>query len=154
MVARMTANYGEVPVARAITAVSTILEVLAAPGGVTWSIIITNDAGLSCMVAVGEDWQGLAPPQGQPLRWWPAAHGDDWISRVYPGCCSVSGGDCHPITTSHWDFDGVGSYRVRWYGTEHRIPETEAKPSRDGVAYVCEAPTHAITCFIVPKAGT
>ena len=145
-------NFKEVSVSLGIAGLS-VLEILAAPDGRTWTAIVTDSHGCSRVIAVGVDWQQIAPLQGQPLRW-PAAHGDDWISRAYPECCSVSSGDCFPITTSHWDFDGVGSYRVRWYGIERWIPELEAKPSMDGVAYVCEAPSHAINCFIVPKAGT
>ena len=70
MVARMAANYGEVPVARAITG-GAVLEVLAAPNGATWTIIISYPTGLACVAAVGEGWQALAPLQGQPMRWWP-----------------------------------------------------------------------------------
>ena len=153
MLRELAADYGEKVVAsgRVNTAV---VELLVSPDGATWSFVVTYANGPTCIAASGKDWQQLAPPQGQPLRWIPAAHGDDWISHVYPGCCSVSGGDCFPITTSHWDFDGIGSYRLRWYGIERHIPEMEAKPSLDGVAYVCETPSHVITCFIVPKAGT
>ena len=145
MVARMTANYGEVPVARAITAVSTILEVLAAPGGVTWSIIITNDAGLSCMVAIGEGWQALAPPQGQPMRFLPVAHGTDWISTYFPGCCAER--DCDLVSSSlvsHRPEDD--SWDVMWGG--------RLKDSRDGRYWVCERPDHSIRCFFTPSAGT
>ena len=79
VVARLAANYGEVPVARAITG-GAVLEVLAAPNGATWTIIISYPTGLACVAAIGEGWQALAPPQGQPMRWRPVVHGADWIS--------------------------------------------------------------------------
>ena len=145
-------NFKEVSVSLGIAGLS-VLEILAAPDGRTWTAIVTDSHGCSRVIAVGVDWQQIAPLQGQPLRW-PAAHGEDWISRTYPQCCSVSGGNCFQLSRAHWDFDGRDSFIVRWWGTEHRIPERDAKSSKDGETYVCELPSHAIVCFIVPKAGT
>tara|TARA_Y100000031_G_C8177535_1_gene364822 strand:+ start:176 stop:370 length:195 start_codon:yes stop_codon:yes gene_type:complete len=37
-----------------------VLEVLASKGG-TWTILVTQPNGTSCVVATGEAWQGLTP---------------------------------------------------------------------------------------------
>lgn len=74
VLAQLRADYGEVPVALGVAASSAVIEVLAAPGGKTWTIIITHAPELACVLAVGTDWRQVAPlPQGQPMGYWPTA---------------------------------------------------------------------------------
>ena len=59
-------KYGEAPVALAVTHNGGLLEVIAQPGGQTWSIIITSPQGMSCLVAAGEGWRQVEPMPPEP----------------------------------------------------------------------------------------
>jgi hypothetical protein len=41
----------------ALTSAGTLLEVLTADDGATWTIIVSRPDGLSCVVAAGQNWQ-------------------------------------------------------------------------------------------------
>ena len=43
--------------ATAMTSAGTLLEVLTADDGSTWTIIVSRPDGLSCVVAAGQNWQ-------------------------------------------------------------------------------------------------
>lgn len=51
-------NYSEQIVALGITAGGSVLEVLTSPEG-TWTMLVTNPRGLTCMFASGESWEVL-----------------------------------------------------------------------------------------------
>jgi hypothetical protein len=57
----LAAKYGEAPVARGVTGIGGLLEVLASPSGGTWTILVTRPSGRSCVVAAGEGWRPLEP---------------------------------------------------------------------------------------------
>ena len=59
-------KYGEAPVALGVTHNGGLLEVIATPGGKTWSIIITSPQGISCLVAAGEGWMARRPAARGP----------------------------------------------------------------------------------------
>ncbi len=59
-------KYGEAPVALGVTHSGGLIEVIATPGGKTWSIIITSPQGRSCLVAAGEGWRRLEPASQEP----------------------------------------------------------------------------------------
>src|SRR5690606_7686012 len=69
VLAQLAAKFGEAPVSAGLANNGGLLEVLAAPDGVTWTILITMPNGMSCLVAAGEDWQTLAQPdeEGESL---------------------------------------------------------------------------------------
>jgi len=46
--------------ATALTSAGTLLEVLTASDGATWTIIVSRPDGLSCVVAAGQNWQDRA----------------------------------------------------------------------------------------------
>jgi len=46
--------------ATALTSAGTLLEVLTASDGATWTIIVSRPDGLSCVVAAGQNWQDKA----------------------------------------------------------------------------------------------
>lgn len=50
-------RFHETQSAMALTSAGTLLEVLTADGGATWTIIVSRPDGLSCVVAAGQDWQ-------------------------------------------------------------------------------------------------
>ena len=50
-------KYHEKQSATALTSAGTLLEVLTASDGSTWTIIVSRPDGLSCVVAAGQNWQ-------------------------------------------------------------------------------------------------
>ena len=49
----------------ALTSAGTLLEVLTADDGATWTIIVSRPDGLSCVVAAGQNWQDKSNQAGQ-----------------------------------------------------------------------------------------
>ena len=52
-------KYKEVPRAMAITGANTFLEIFVSPSG-TWTTLITDVTGKTCLVASGEGWEDIA----------------------------------------------------------------------------------------------
>lgn len=52
-------GYSEEPVAMGIDAQGRVLEVLAAPDGKTWTILVSSPGGLTCLIASGVAWERL-----------------------------------------------------------------------------------------------
>jgi len=50
-------KFHETQSATALTSAGTLLEVLTASDGSTWTIIVSRPDGLSCVVAAGQSWQ-------------------------------------------------------------------------------------------------
>ncbi len=50
-------KYHEVPVAAGVTTSGSIIEVLATDDGLTWTIIVSDPNGTSCLIAAGEGWR-------------------------------------------------------------------------------------------------
>ena len=50
-------KYGETPVAIGVTNKGGLVEVLTTGDGNTWTIIVSQPNGTSCMVAAGEGWR-------------------------------------------------------------------------------------------------
>lgn len=57
VVKALGSKFHEQQSATALTSAGTLLEVLTANDGATWTIIVSRPDGLSCVVAAGEDWQ-------------------------------------------------------------------------------------------------
>src|SRR3990167_2809935 len=76
------------------------------------------------------------------------AHGDDWISRIYPYCCGER--DCEPVGREAVTWEPPGEYAVLWKGAAFRVKEAEAKASYDGRSYICEV-AGQFKFLIVPK---
>ena len=55
---RLAKDYEEAPVAMGLAANGSVLEVLASNNG-SWTIIVTDPAGKSCVLASGEAWESL-----------------------------------------------------------------------------------------------
>ncbi len=55
----MAEKYGEAPVAIGVTNTGSIVEVLTTRDGTTWTIIVSNPNGTSCLIAAGESWRAL-----------------------------------------------------------------------------------------------
>ena len=57
-------NYGEKPVAFGIAANGSLVQLIAAQGGKTWTLVVHSPNGTSCLMAAGEVWK----QRPQPLR--------------------------------------------------------------------------------------
>ncbi len=60
---RLASKYQEVPVAMGISTAGGLVEVLTSEKTGTWTIIVTNPQGISCLVASGEGWRGMEAKQ-------------------------------------------------------------------------------------------
>ncbi len=54
---QLSSIYREAPVAVGIADNGSLLEVLAANDGATWSVLVTRSNGMSCVMLSGQDWQ-------------------------------------------------------------------------------------------------
>ena len=52
-------NYDEQPAAAGLAESGHVYEVLVSADGETWSLLITNPDGVTCMVAAGREWMAL-----------------------------------------------------------------------------------------------
>ncbi len=57
----LAARYGEWPIARGLTQAGTMIEVFAASGGETWTIVFTTPRGISRIGSAGVAWTPLVP---------------------------------------------------------------------------------------------
>jgi len=57
MVTRLQGKYAEAPVAIGLSNSGGVIEVLVSPDGGTWTIIVTDPQGVSCLMAAGEYWE-------------------------------------------------------------------------------------------------
>jgi hypothetical protein len=54
--------YSEAPVSMGLTTGGGIIEVFASEEG-SWTMVITQPSGVSCLIAVGQDWETLPKPE-------------------------------------------------------------------------------------------
>jgi hypothetical protein len=59
IIGHMAEEYREAPVAIGVTSTGSIVEVLTTGDGTTWTIIVSNPNGTSCLIAAGESWRAL-----------------------------------------------------------------------------------------------
>ena len=57
---QLLAQFAEVPVGLGLTNDGLLLELYASPDG-TWTALISNPAGVSCIVSFGVGWQSKGP---------------------------------------------------------------------------------------------
>lgn len=62
LLSQLSGRWSEAPVAMGLKDDGSVLEIVAAPDGSTWSVLITDPSGASCVVATGERWE-TAPPK-------------------------------------------------------------------------------------------
>ena len=55
-------SYAEVPVSMGVTIGGGVIGVYASPK-VTWTLVITQPNGVSCLIAAGQDWEELPKPE-------------------------------------------------------------------------------------------
>ena len=54
---QLSVKYSEAPAAMGLSSDGGVIEVLTSANGNTWTIIITQPDGLSCLVSAGEYWE-------------------------------------------------------------------------------------------------
>ena len=59
VIGHLAQKYKEAPVAVGVTSNGGMVEVLTTGDGGTWTIILSNPNGTSCLVAAGEGWRAL-----------------------------------------------------------------------------------------------
>ena len=56
---KLDEGYSEQPIAMGLSADGSVVEVFAAVSG-TFTIIVTQPSGISCILVTGESWEGMA----------------------------------------------------------------------------------------------
>jgi len=59
ILAELTKRYSEAPVAVGLANSGVLVEVLSSDKGATWTIIVSQPNGTSCLVAAGKEWQDV-----------------------------------------------------------------------------------------------
>ncbi len=59
VIGRLAEEYREAPVAIGVTSTGGMVEILTTGDGGTWTIIVSNPNGTSCLIAAGEGWRTL-----------------------------------------------------------------------------------------------
>jgi hypothetical protein len=59
ILAELTKRYSEAPVAVGLSNSGVLVEVLSSDKGATWTIIVSQPDGTSCLVAAGKEWQDV-----------------------------------------------------------------------------------------------
>jgi hypothetical protein len=62
LLTQLSGRWSEAPVAMGLKDDGSVLEIVAATDGATWTVLITYPSGASCVVATGERWE-TAPPR-------------------------------------------------------------------------------------------
>ncbi len=58
VVERLKQGYSETPVAIGLSTEGTVVEIFASPAG-SFTILLTNPKGVSCVMVAGESWEGF-----------------------------------------------------------------------------------------------
>lgn len=59
VIGHLANKYQEAPVAIGVTSSGGLVEVLSTGDGNTWTIIVSNPNGVSCLLAAGEGWRAI-----------------------------------------------------------------------------------------------
>ena len=71
IVEHLKKEYGEQPLMFGLNNDGRVIELFVTPNGATWTLLVTNMRGISCVVTSGETWEKTAPkllkPMGLPI---------------------------------------------------------------------------------------
>jgi hypothetical protein len=68
VIAQLERDYAERPAGAGVASNGGVMELFIAPGGATWTLVLTMPNGLSRLVAAGEGWASVPPRlEGAPL---------------------------------------------------------------------------------------
>lgn len=68
LVAHLSENFQEKQFAFGLIGQTAIMEVFVGESG-TWTIIVTDVAGTSCIIAAGNNWESVTAPAGRSARY-------------------------------------------------------------------------------------
>jgi hypothetical protein len=68
LLSNLKSQFAEAPVAIGLANTGGVVEVLASPGGATWTIIVTDPEGVSCLMAAGAYWESIQSAP-QKAKW-------------------------------------------------------------------------------------
>ena len=68
LVEHLKEKYNEEPLAFGLNNDGRVLELFGTPGGKTWTMLITDARGMSCVVTSGENWRKALPKLLKPTR--------------------------------------------------------------------------------------
>lgn len=75
VMADLARKYNEAPAAMGLAGDGNLVELLTAPDGQTWTLVLTTPRGMSCLFAAGQFWEGRnnqlvlpAPDHGNGIR--------------------------------------------------------------------------------------
>jgi hypothetical protein len=63
LIKHLSGKFEEAPVAAGLAANGNVLEVFSSPDGITWTIVLTQPNGATCVMASGEAWMGIKKPK-------------------------------------------------------------------------------------------
>ncbi len=63
LIKHLNGKFDEAPIAAGLAANGSVLEVFTSPDGVTWTIVLTQPDGATCVMASGESWMGIPLPK-------------------------------------------------------------------------------------------
>ena len=61
---QLQGKYKEVPVSMGLASNGSVVEITRSETG-TWTILLTNPAGVTCLMAAGEHWENITPKQAE-----------------------------------------------------------------------------------------
>jgi len=59
-------SYGEAPIGGGLVSATAAVQVLAPPGGETFTIVAVDTQGIACVIAAGTAWETLTILKGNP----------------------------------------------------------------------------------------
>lgn len=68
IVDRLSSKYGETRQSAGLNQNNGMVEIFASDDTGTWTILVTMPTGVSCLLAAGRDWQGVAEASDTPGR--------------------------------------------------------------------------------------
>lgn len=63
LIQHLNGKFEETPVAAGLAANGSMVEVFSSPDGNTWTIVLTQPDGATCVMASGESWIGVKLPK-------------------------------------------------------------------------------------------
>ncbi len=64
---QLAEKHQEVPIGIGLSANGAVVELLISADG-TWTLLVTQPRGPTCLMGTGQDWQSISPPTDDPLK--------------------------------------------------------------------------------------
>ncbi len=67
VISNLAEGFSEVPKYGGLTPSGLVIQVLVSEEG-TWSLVVVRPDGITCIVAIGEDWHAITPRRDKEIR--------------------------------------------------------------------------------------